>query len=1507
MNIRKHALTVFMFIFLAVVMIVPAKAVQFSDLAPNHWGYEKIVEFVQKGYMKGYDDNTFKPDGSLTRAEFVHVINNYFGFTGNENVVTTLSDVNQNEWYAKGVNEAIARGYMIGYEDGTFRPNNPITRQEAIVVLAKILNLNDNTSSEVALEYLKAKYSDYNTIEPWALNAMYNFSKLGYINGYEDGTLRAASIMTRTEVVHMMIPVEQKIVVEKEEPKKPSKGGSSGGSSSGGNSEPVVPETVYYTITVNPSENGTIVVEPTSVEKGKTAVVTITPATSYELASILDNGTDVTANVLNGVYTIVNVQANHTISATFSLIPVTPEQPEEPVAKYTITVTSNEKGEAVADFTEIEEGKTVKVTLTPGKAYRLYTLTDNGVDATGNVVNSVYTIENVQGNHEVVAIFGCNCEECIAELIKTIKAIAEKHEDLIINIAALASTIEGNADFGALINKIEEKVSQEVANLEVKVEEFIANHDCAEVQAFITKLDNKLQSIDSMETLIKEIEKHIKANVSREDIEKAIELLTEKYNCTVEELKTKLENNKDKIVEEITNKIIAAKEYQDKIIETIEQIKAEIKDALPTEAELKAMAEELLAKGEATLETLKEKLEEKVAEREAKIQQVIAELKAELKENLPTEEELRAMAEELLAKNQAKLDTLKEKLIAKIEGTLEESEDKWNEFLEDIKDKIAENMPSAEELSELLDLIEAAIPKIEELTGIDVSEIADKLGIDKETVSDVIEAINGNEELKAELKEVIKDKVTDVISNALSDNSTVEKVLDKIYEEAEMDVVDLMLLLAEKDTTGIATKVVLSNTELSEVLDAIDASLTEEDLETVVTACVDYYGLNEFVKTVNGKDNAKELLTIAIENANVTDLIAAVQDATVREIILDNFTISELATILGPRGEDVINSLLGIVKVSYDRNAEKATGETIGSTHNKYLAIPLTTNGFVREGYTFKGWATTEDGSVEYTDGEKITSAGFDSSTVILYAVWEANTYTITSYSSNGNSVTAKAEAKTDEVVTITIVEANEYQEFKEVKINGKTIEGNSFIMPACNVTITAIFNDNTPTAHTITTISTDETKGTITSDLSSTTAGNVVTIIIEAEEGYKLSSITANSGVVSLTKVSDTKYTFTMPDAEVTVNAAFEAIQYDIIFNKTGEGTVNVVATATVGQEITITATPEEGYELQSITSDDVTITDGEFTMPAGDVEIDVTFEPKSYGYTLSIEGEGSAYVISEDTLKSIDSIDDIKNVESDNTIKYTHKAYIIWTDDVVGYDFDSVIATGVDDVNDGELNLIVAKIPYKTFTMPANNDVKITVSFGKVDTYTVTVVNSEGGTATVSTTEAEDDDKVYIEIEEEEGYTLKSCKVTDLEDNTLYDLTKALTKDFDMPAEDVKIIVEFVDIYPITVAGGANLVVVSEIPPINSILDVVSVLTTAKVGESKYGETVCVFSLDDIKVDDWSIKLNEFNISVEDMSNRKIQHTGSTLSIKGLFSTYNIPYKTFTMPDGPVTITKQ
>lgn len=1578
MNIRKQVLKVFMFIFLASVMIVPAKAVQFSDLAPNHWGYEKVMEFVQKGYMKGYEDNTFKPDGSLTRAEFVHVINNYFGFTGNENVITTLSDVEQNEWYAKGVNEAVARGYMVGYEDGTFRPNNPITRQEAIVVLAKILNLNDNTSSEIALEYLKAKYSDYNTIEPWALNAMYNFSKLGYINGYEDGTLRSGICMTRTEVVHMISPVEQKIVIEE----KPSKGGGSGGGSSSGGSSSTI---TYYTITVNATENGTVIADATRVEKGKNVTVTVTPAIGYELAELLDNGQ--VATVVDGVYTITNVQANHIISATFSLIPVIPE---EPVVKYTITVTSNEKGEAISDVTEVEEGETAKVALTPGKAYRLYTLTDNGVDVTENVVNGVYTIANVQENHEVVATFGCNCEECIAELIEVLKEIADVHVDLLVEkleaakgdaeairteieavlgekienseykeeiealieelkavdykglsvkaLAVLGKIVtsetaqnafekieslvpaEQKEELKALLNKIEEKINAEVDNAQIEIEDFIENHDCEEVQSFVAKLINKLESIDSMEELINEIKKYIKANVPEEEIEKAIEALIEKYNYTVEELKSKLQESKDKIVEEITNRIVKAKEYQEKIEEAIEQIKSEIKDALPTEAELKEMAEELLAKGEATLETLKEKLEEKIAEREEKIQEVIEQIKAEIKENLPTEEELREMAEELLAKNQAKLETLKEKLIAKLKGELEDVEDKWNDYLEQIKDQIASNLPTEEIFNDLISKIDSLMPQIEEMTGIDFSDIAAKLGIEADTVSEAIEAITQNEALKELIVDTLKDKVSDLIANELSNNDTVKDVLNKVYDATEKDVVDAIVELSKKDTTGITVKIILSNTELSDVLDAIDEDITDEDLKIVVKACVDYYGLAEFIQEVDScleDDSAKELIKIALKNANAEELVKLVGDNKTQEIILNYLGAEEIIEVLGDVGKEIlgdkledilggsIEEALTFTTVTYNGNAKNVSGKTKDSTHNKFFGVKLTSNGFEREGYTFKGWATSKNGNVEYEDGESVKSTAFNATEVTLYAVWEANIYEITSWADeNGNSVTAKSTATTDEEVQLTVT-AKEWYEVVEIKVNGTKVTGNSFVMPACDVEITAIFVYTyvEPTAHTIT-VGVME-NGKVIPNVTSAIKETEVTITVSPDTGYELETLVVNTQSGEIT-VIDNK--FTMPDEEVTITATFVAVEFDVIVEDTDLATVTAsLEKATVEDTVTITVIDiEEGYELVRVTANGDSL-EGEngiytFDMPAKEVTIEADFELKTYGYTLSIDGEGSVYVISEDELKSIRSIDDIKNLTNVDKIKYTDEIYVVCIDDVVGFDLESVIITGATNVSDGAL----LGVSYKKIEMPAN-DVDITVEFVEVDTYTITVIDAEGGEATVSTTEAEENARIYIEVDAEEGYTLKSCKVTDLDDKTLYDLTKALTKDFKMPAEDVKVVVEFVDIYPITVAGGAKLVAVSEIPKINSILDIVGMLLTAKVGESKYGEDVYVFSLDDIKVDGLSIKLNDFDISVEDMNNNQIEHTDDVLSIKGMLSTYNIPYKTFTMPDGPVTITKQ
>lgn len=1541
MNIRKPILRVFMFIFLAVVMIVPAKAVQFSDLAPDHWAYEKVMEFAEKGHVKGYEDNTFKPEDTITRAEFVHVVNNYFGFTGNEGKVCTFPDVDQNEWYAKGVNEAVARGYVSGYEDGTFKPNDKITRQEAIVVLAKILNI----SNEDVVESVLDKYSDNNQIGDWARKAVYAYVSRGFVNGYEDGTLRPEANITRAEVVYLFRPVEQQIVVE-----KPTKGG---GGSGGGSSSRVT----YYEITVNATENGTIVVNPTRVEEGKNVEVTVTPDTGYELVELLDNGQAV--NIVDGKYTITNVQANHIISATFAPITVVPE---EPVVKYTIIVTSNEKGEAISDVTEVEEGETVKVTLTPGKAYRLYTLTDNAVDVTESVVNGVYTIENVQENHEVVATFGCNCEECIAKLIEVLKEIADEHVDLLVekleaakgDVEAIKAEIEAvlgekieNSEYKAeieavieelkavdykglsvkalavlgkivtsetaqnafekleslipdeqkeelkvLLNKIEEKISAEVDNTQIKIEDFIENHDCEEVQAFVIKLINKLESIDSMQELINEIKKYIKANVPEEEIEKAIKALMEKYNYTVEELKEKLQESKDKIVEEIINRIVKAKEYQEKIEETIEQLKAEIKDALPTEAELKAMAEELLAKGEATLETLKEKLEEKIAEREAKIQEVIEQIKAEIKENLPTEEELREMAEELLAKNQAKLETLKEKLIAKLKGELEDVEDKWNDYLEQIKEQIASNLPTEEVFNDLISKIDSVMPQIEEMTGIDFGDIAAKLGIEADTVSEAIGAITQNEALKELVLDTLKDKVSDLIANELSDNDTVKDVLNKVYDATEKDVVDAVLELSKKDTTGITVKIILSNTQLSDVLDAIDEDITDEDLKTVVKACVDYYGLAEFIQEVDSNlvdDNAKELIKIALKNANAEELVKLVGDNKTQEIILNYLDAEEIIEVLGDVGKEIlgdkledilggsIEEALTFTTVTYNANAKNVSGKTKDSTHNKFFGVKLTANGFERDGYTFKGWATSKNGNVEFEDGESVKSTEFNATEVTLYAVWEANTYEITSWADeNGNSVTAKSTATTDEEVELTITAA-EWYEVVEIKVNGTKVTGNSFVMPAHNVEITAIFVYTyvEPTAHVITVGAMEN--GKVIPNVTSAIKEVEVTLTVSPDDGYELETlvVSTQSGEVVVT---DNK--FIMPDESVEITATFVAIEFDVTVEDTELATVTTsLETATVEDTVTITVTDiEEGYKLVGVTANG-DLLDGEygiytFEMYPEDVIIEVEIE--AIEYVVTIDG-----TIPEGCLATVNLKDSITDANMGDTITVICKA-------AFGY---RVKITVDEDVISEEATADYAEV---TFKMPAN-DVVVTVEFVEVSTATVTVVSVDGGTVKVcrdpvgkytTSIEAEVGETVYLMISPDKGYALEDINI-ETEETAVGDYVKS----FRMPNEDVEIEATFVqEAYVITVSDR-TVVAMSEIPELKSMSDLGKL---ANLDTAKYGDIVYVIN----------VKMNEFDIEVTNVDSDEISET-KYLEIDLRFTKLKVPYKTFEMPDGPVTIT--
>ena len=116
-----------------------ASASGFPDLNPTHWCYEKIMDFLDKEYICGYEDGTFRADKVITRAEYVKIVNNFFGYSESENINDlNFSDVSEEDWFAKQVATAVEKGYITGYPDGSFKPHNPIRRQEATVILSRI-------------------------------------------------------------------------------------------------------------------------------------------------------------------------------------------------------------------------------------------------------------------------------------------------------------------------------------------------------------------------------------------------------------------------------------------------------------------------------------------------------------------------------------------------------------------------------------------------------------------------------------------------------------------------------------------------------------------------------------------------------------------------------------------------------------------------------------------------------------------------------------------------------------------------------------------------------------------------------------------------------------------------------------------------------------------------------------------------------------------------------------------------------------------------------------------------------------------------------------------------------------------------------------------------------------------------------------------------------------------------------------------------------------------------
>lgn len=172
----------------------------FNDISDS--SVKQYIEtFSQKGFLSGYPDGSFKPNNPISRAEVV-VLFSKFDVKVNSNG-TNFNDVSAEDWFNDYVEKATKSKILSGYEDKTFKPSNNISRYEII----KLVSLMVRSENYQTIQLL---YDDTNNIPAWVNNDVRNLYSTGIISTYSSNKLNGNEKVTRAEVVEMMSKAMEK-------------------------------------------------------------------------------------------------------------------------------------------------------------------------------------------------------------------------------------------------------------------------------------------------------------------------------------------------------------------------------------------------------------------------------------------------------------------------------------------------------------------------------------------------------------------------------------------------------------------------------------------------------------------------------------------------------------------------------------------------------------------------------------------------------------------------------------------------------------------------------------------------------------------------------------------------------------------------------------------------------------------------------------------------------------------------------------------------------------------------------------------------------------------------------------------------------------------------------------------------------------------------------------------------------------------------------------------------
>lgn len=407
-------------------------AVSFKDVSSDHWAYEVINEMNQKKILSGYPDGSFRPENSITRAEFAKIlVAAIVDKDEPDGPTVSFEDIDGAHWAYSYIEKA--NKYLSGYSLGGryfYFPDNPAVREDIAVALVLALNMQDEPYREDTIYRFTDKYEVSENFKKYISIAYEN----GLIKGFDDGTFRPQDKLTRAQVAQLISNALKIKAKPKNTPVKypvvdiPS------------TTTPSVPETTsisktatpvptkvkttpvpkttqpitQYTITLKSNGNGTITPSGKKVvNKGENLGISCKADSGYCFSKFLVDGVEPSSVTISNdggtiaLFTLENINADHKVEAFFVKKTSIPEIPE-----HTITIKSDSNGTVSPTGTVmVKRGEDLEISCKAKSGYRFSKFLVDGEDAYGVTISNdggtaaFFTLKDIRQNHKVEVQF----------------------------------------------------------------------------------------------------------------------------------------------------------------------------------------------------------------------------------------------------------------------------------------------------------------------------------------------------------------------------------------------------------------------------------------------------------------------------------------------------------------------------------------------------------------------------------------------------------------------------------------------------------------------------------------------------------------------------------------------------------------------------------------------------------------------------------------------------------------------------------------------------------------------------------------------------------------------------------------------------------------------------------------------------------------------------------------------------------------------------------------------